>query len=169
MGQSLNFLDNEKITIKIINSLPQEAKLILLNPKDKLLTIRQKLEVDYKFTLLKFFRRFSENDENENYGGSYGFAEIELKDEEQFSLSEIIGNNLLYIKCKIQTDVDWNFLNEERKLDYGCTMALDEIKKADKRAFVMENCELKEIGAEGCENGVVEFKSVEELMKITNL
>jgi hypothetical protein len=33
----------------------------------------------------------------------------------------------------------------------------------------MKKCELKEIGAEGYEKGVVEFKSTEEWMKITSL
>ncbi|CAB4474378.1 unnamed protein product [Rhizophagus irregularis] len=159
----------KEIIIKITPS--HESKLVLLNTANNLLVTRQKLKEDYDInsTLLKFLRKYSEGNEYDNNGGSCGFAEIELKDEEQLRLCKIIDKdisdkNILYIKC-----IDWNFLNEENKLDYGCTMTYDEIKKADKRAFVMKNCEFKEIGAVGCEKGVVEFKSTEERMKITNL
>ncbi|PKK63268.1 hypothetical protein RhiirC2_855120 [Rhizophagus irregularis] len=165
MSFKLNYFSNntKKITIKIINSPLQESKLVLLNPTDKLFTIRQKLEKDYN--LLKFFSKF----ENENNGGSYEFAEIESKIEGQLSLSEIIDKNILYIGCEIKTDIDWKYFIKKRKLDYGCTMTFDEIKRADKSAFLINNCELKEIGVEGCKMDKGEFKSTEERMKITNL
>ncbi|PKC13542.1 hypothetical protein RhiirA5_496063 [Rhizophagus irregularis] len=161
MSFKLNYFSNsaKNITIKIINSPLQESKLVLLNPTDKLFTIRQKLEKDY--ILFKFFSKFSEN---ENNGGSYEFAEIESKIEGQLSLSEIIDKNILYIEC-----IDWNFFIKKCKLDYGCTMTFNKIKKANKKAFSIKNCVLKEIGGEGYEMGEVEFKSTEERMKITNL
>ncbi|RIA86222.1 hypothetical protein C1645_829602 [Glomus cerebriforme] len=171
MGYKLQFVYNEdaKITLKIISNSPlQESKLVLLNPTNKLLIIRQKLKekygIDDKF--LKFLN-FSENDKNDDYVGHSEFAEIEPKDEEKLTLNEIMNKNknILYIKCKI--NIDWNFLNEKCKFDYGCTMTFDEIKKANKRAFEMKNCELNEINS--CEQGVDEFKTNEERMMKTNL
>jgi hypothetical protein len=152
---------------EIILKIPlNDPKVVLLNTANNLLITRQKLKEDYGIndTLLKFLRKFSENNKN-NHEIIDDFAKIELKDEEKFKLCNIIENNILYMN----SCVDWNYLNELNKLDYGCTMTFNEIKKADKRAFIMKNCELKEIGAEGCEKGVVEFKSTEERMKLTNL
>ncbi|CAB4474380.1 unnamed protein product [Rhizophagus irregularis] len=166
MRFKLNYFSNntKKITIKVINSPLQISKLVLLNPTDKLSTIRQKLEKDYN--LLKFFDKYTEN---ENNGGNYEFAEIKYEIEDQLSLSEIIDKNILYIGCEIKIDIDWNFFMEKCTLDYGCTMTFDEIKKAGESAFLIKNCELKEIGVEGCKLDKGEFKSTEERMKIKNL
>src|SRR5436190_16491812 len=107
--------DVKKVIIKIItNSLTQESKLTLLNPTNNLLTIRQKLQEDYNINnTLLFLRKFSEN---YNYDESYGFAEIASKDEENIRLDEIMDKNILYMKC-IKINVDWNTLNNLRKLD----------------------------------------------------
>src|SRR5256885_1157724 len=154
-------IDNNKklITVKNICNLLQESKLVRLNITDNLSVIRQELEKNYDIddTLL-FLRKYSVNN-NE----SYEFAEIALNDDEEIiHLNEIIDNDILYIKCKVK--IDWNFLNNLRKLDYGCAMTFDEIKKASKRAFQMKNCELTEIGTEGCKKGVIEFGSNEDWM-----
>ncbi|PKC15387.1 hypothetical protein RhiirA5_486183 [Rhizophagus irregularis] len=162
MSFKLNHFSNnaKKITIKIINSPTQKLEPVLLNPTDKLSTIRQKLEKNYKqFKFLKF----SEND------GSYKFTEIKSEFEGQHSLSYIIDKNILYIECEIKTNIDWNCLIEKCELNNGCTMTFDGIKKADKNAFVIKNCELKEIGAERYKMHKDTFKSTKEWMKITNL
>ncbi|GBC04274.1 hypothetical protein RclHR1_00560001 [Rhizophagus clarus] len=165
MGFALTYDAKKEIIIKIIPS--HGTILALLNTANNLLITRQKLKDDYDIndTVLTFLKKHSKNtNENDNYGRLNGFAEVGPKDEEQIKLCTIIDEGILYIKC-----IDWKFLNEENKLDYGCSMTFDEIKKANKRAFIMKNCELKEIGAVGCEKGVVEFESMEERMKITNL
>jgi hypothetical protein len=161
MRSRLGYSSNKKITIKINNSSTQVLKQVLLNPTDKLLTIRQKLEKNYgQFKFLKF----SEND-----SGSHKFTEIGSESEGRLSLNDIIDKSILYIEYEIKANINWKFFIKKCKLDCGRIMTLDKIEKADKSAFAIENCELKEIGAEGCEKGVVEFKSIEEWMKITNL
>src|SRR6185437_1836726 len=101
-----------------------------------------------------------------NNSNEIGFAEIALKDEENIRLDEIIdkNGNILYIKC-----IDWNYLNNSCKLDYGRTMTFDGINNATKRAFQMKNCELTEIGTEGFKKEVVEFKTCEDWMMKRNL
>ncbi|CAB4474362.1 unnamed protein product [Rhizophagus irregularis] len=114
------------------------SKVVLLNTANNLLITRQKLKEDYDIndTLLKFLWKYSENDEKID-----ALPEIELKDERKIKLCKIIDKGILYMN----SCVDWNHLNEKNKLDYGCTMTFDEIKKANKRAFIMKNCELKEL------------------------
>ncbi|GBC33912.2 hypothetical protein GLOIN_2v1837368 [Rhizophagus irregularis DAOM 181602=DAOM 197198] len=64
----------------------------------------------------------------------------------------------------------WKILNEKCKLDYGCTMSFDGIKKADNRAFIMKDCELTEIDTtKGYKKGELKFKSKEDWMRKTNL
>ncbi|RGB40262.1 hypothetical protein C1646_688135 [Rhizophagus diaphanus] len=157
---ALTYDANEEIILKIFPS--HKSKVVLLNTANNLLITRQKLKEDYDIndTLLKFLWKFSENDEKIDKP-----PEIELKDERKIRLCKIIDKGILYIK----SCVDWNHFNKKNKLDHGCTMASGEIMKADKRAFIMKNCELKEIGAEGFEKGVVEFESTEERIKLTNL
>src|SRR6266498_2924923 len=75
------------------------------------------------------------------------FAEIGHEDEENIILNDIIfdnsGNKFLYLLKN--SSPDWNYFNDERKLDYGCTMSYDGIKRASIRAFEMKDCELTEI------------------------
>ncbi|RIA81543.1 hypothetical protein C1645_836840 [Glomus cerebriforme] len=155
------------ITVKIISNSLQETKtfLVTLNLSDSLLVIRQELEKKKIIDDTLLFSKKHSNDNNINYG----FLEIALEKEENYLLNEIIdGNgNILYLKqC---SKPDWKCLNELRKLDYGCTMTFDGIKKAENRAFVMKNCELIEIGAEGYDKGIVEFKSNKDRMMKANL
>ncbi|PKC15391.1 hypothetical protein RhiirA5_494601 [Rhizophagus irregularis] len=127
---------NIEIILKISPS--HKSKVVLLNTANNLLITRQKLKEDYDIndTLLKFLWKYSENDEKID-----ALPEIELKDERKIKLCKIIDKGILYMN----SCVDWNHLNEKNKLDYGCTMTFDEIKKANKRAFIMKNCELKEL------------------------
>jgi hypothetical protein len=162
---------NVIITIKTILDVPlyppPSARTVRLNLTDNLLIIRQELEKK-KFidNTLLFSNKYTENYNNDNI--SYGFAEIELEEEENYLLNEIIDeNNILYLKqC---SKPDWKCLNELRKLDYGCTMTVNGIKKADKRAFEMNNCELTEIDAKGCQKGIVEIKSNDDRIMKKNL
>ncbi|RIA81538.1 hypothetical protein C1645_744442 [Glomus cerebriforme] len=161
-----NFFSNNVNVIITIKTIDGPSILHRLNLTDNLIKVRQELEKS-KFiddTLL-FSRKYSENKDNINYG----FAEIALENEENYLLNEIIdeNGNILYLKqC---SKPDWKCLNELRKLDYGCTMTFDGIKKAENRAFVMNDCKLIEIGAEGYGKGFVEFKSNKDRMMKTNL
>ncbi|GBC04281.1 hypothetical protein RclHR1_00560008 [Rhizophagus clarus] len=155
--------NDKKIIIRVINSPIEKSEAVLLNPTDKLSTIREKLEKNYK--QFNFLNKFSENDDT-----SYKFAEIKSEFEEQFCLENIIDDkNILYIKYDIVTNIDRSFFINKCQLNYGCTMTSNKIKKADKRAFEIKNSELKEIGSEGYEKNKIKFKSTEERMKITNL
>ncbi|CAB5383749.1 unnamed protein product [Rhizophagus irregularis] len=97
------------------------------------------------------------------------FARIENENENEFFLKDIITVDndqcILYLLKK----PCWNVFNDNCKLDYGCTMSFDGIKKADKRAFIMKDCELTEINAEGYKKDFLEFESKEDWMKKTNL
>ncbi|PKY42181.1 hypothetical protein RhiirA4_540209 [Rhizophagus irregularis] len=162
---------NTIVTVKTIVDPPSyplsSARTVRLNLTDNLLTIRQELEKK-KFidNTLLFSKQYLENSNYDNI--NYGFAEIELEEEENYLLDEIIGENkILYLKqC---SEPDWKCLNELRKLNYGCSMTFNGIEKAGERAFVMENCELTKIGAEGCRKGFVESKSNNDSIMKKNL
>ncbi|PKC62962.1 hypothetical protein RhiirA1_520482 [Rhizophagus irregularis] len=137
-------------------------KLDRLNLTDNLSNIR--LELEKRNTIdetLSFSKKTPENE----------FAEIELENEKIFFLENIIDNvNSYYFLYLIKNSrPSWKILNEKCKLDYGCTMSFDGIEKADKRAFIMKDCELTEIKTGGHERGKLEFESKEDWMKKTNL
>ncbi|CAB4426269.1 unnamed protein product [Rhizophagus irregularis] len=93
------------------------------------------------------------------------FIEVEREDEGNFLLKEIItDDNILYLNR-----IDWKLLSNQHKLDYGCIMSYDGIKKANKRAFTMKDCELTEIKGKGYKKDKLEFKSKEDWIKKTNL
>ncbi|PKB94965.1 hypothetical protein RhiirA5_437671, partial [Rhizophagus irregularis] len=145
-----NFFSNNVniiVTVKKILDDPisiTDAKVARLNLTDNLLKVRQELEVSgiVDNTLL-FSRKYLDNINDDK---TYGFADIALEKEENYLLNEIIdkNGNILYLKqCSTP---DWKCLNGLCKLDYGCAMTSDGIKKAENRAFEMQNCELVEIG-----------------------
>ncbi|EXX71491.1 hypothetical protein RirG_078110 [Rhizophagus irregularis DAOM 197198w] len=158
------FSKNDKnITLKIINSQKSACK-VHLNLCDNLLKVRQYLEnhdiIDDTFS---FVRNYSENNDS-----MIEFSEIPVKFEENFRLHQIVRKtedaHILYITCsKI-----WKFINDLRKLDYGCTMTSNGIKKASKRAFEAKNCKL-EIDSGTCEEGKFKSESSEDLMMDKNL
>ncbi|PKC03600.1 hypothetical protein RhiirA5_423525 [Rhizophagus irregularis] len=96
-------------------------------------------------------------------------AKIEREVEKYFRLKEIITiDNDQYI-LYLRINSDWKFLNDKCKLDYGCTMSYDGIKKANKRAFIMKDCELTKIGVEGYKNDSFKLWNRSDLMAKTNL
>ncbi|PKY55765.1 hypothetical protein RhiirA4_548892 [Rhizophagus irregularis] len=168
-----NFFSNNVniiVTVKKIIDDPlsiTDAKVARLNLTDNLLKVRQELEVNgiVDNTLL-FSRKYLDNINDDK---TYGFADIAFEKEENYLLNEIIdkNGNILYLKqCSTP---DWKCLNGLCKLDYGCTMTSDGIKKAENRAFEMQNCELVEIGGKGCRKGFVEFKSNDDRFMKKNL
>ena len=72
-------------------------------------------------------------------------------------MRKIFVQTKLQIKAEIK--ISWDFLNNFRKLDYGCITAFNKIRRAEQRAlFIMKDCELTEVGSEGRQEGVVELK-----------
>ncbi|GBC04286.1 hypothetical protein RclHR1_00560013 [Rhizophagus clarus] len=160
---------NVTVTVKIIDNFTSyPSRAVILNLQDNLFLVRRKLEKK-KFidNTLLFTNKYPENNNNGNI--NYGFAEIALEEEENHCLNDIIDKNGNVLRLKQCSKPDWNILNGLCKLDYGCTMTFEGIKKAKNRAFEMQNCELVEIGAEGYRKGVVEFKSNNDQMMKTNL
>jgi hypothetical protein len=154
---------NDGITLKFIN-IQKPACDVHLNLNDNLLKVRKYLEgknlIDDS---LSFMKSYSENNDDK-----IEFSEIPVNSEEEFHLRKIVRKGkdtyILYMTCsKI-----WKFLNTSCKLDYGCTMTSDGIKKASKRAFEMKNCKL-EIRNEKCEAREFVSKSSEESMMDKNL
>ncbi|EXX70782.1 hypothetical protein RirG_084490 [Rhizophagus irregularis DAOM 197198w] len=151
------------VFIKTIDE--QTPKLYRLSLTDDLSNIRKELE---KYNIINdtlLFSKKSEKSENE-------FSEILHEYEEKLLLKEIIDNanscNYLYLIKNSRPS--WKILNEKCKLDYGCTMSFDGIKKADNRAFIMKDCELTEIDTtKGYKKGELKFKSKEDWMRKTNL
>jgi hypothetical protein len=148
----------KKITIfiKIIDDISLQRSIIKrLNPDDYLSDIRKELENNVINDMLLYLQ--VENDE---------FGEIEREDEVDFRLKDIItikdGQNILYLKRNY-----WKILSNQYKLDYGRTMSFDGIKVAEKRAYIINHCELKEINR--YKKGRLEFESKEDWMKKTNL
>ena len=147
-------LRNNYIKVTVQKHEPAKRALVRLNPMDNLSNIRKRLKkhgivkMDNTFSFSqKTPELFGEHVEN---GVRYWLAEIAHEEEEEFLLKEILekidDENILYLVRN--SNADWKFLNKERKLDYGCYMTFDGIKRAKKRAFKMKNCdlELKEIG-----------------------
>jgi hypothetical protein len=68
-----------------------DPKVALLNTTNNLIITCQKFKEDYVIndTLLKFLRKYSENNKN-IHGRIDDFAEIELKDEEKFKSCNIV-------------------------------------------------------------------------------
>ncbi|CAB4485959.1 hypothetical protein RhiirA5_402674 [Rhizophagus irregularis] len=145
----------EIVFIKTIED-SQQSILKKLNLEDFLSDIRNN-DDDINNSLL-FTKKLSDE-----------YAKIERKDEKIYRLKEIItvknGQHILYLT----KSPCWNIFNDNCKLDYGCTMSIDGIKKANKRAFKMKDCELTEIKAKGYKKDKLEFESKEDWMKKTNL
>ncbi|CAB5383625.1 unnamed protein product [Rhizophagus irregularis] len=158
---------NVKI-IKTLGHLPsQRLKLCFLNLKNNLSDIRKELK---KFRIiddtLLFTRKVSSESE---------YSEV-IREHEEISLLEqiidkVVNDNStdIFLYLMKNSIPDWNILNDKCKLDYGCTMSFDGIKRANKKAFTMENCDLTHIGSRGYKKDQFEFESKEDWMKKTNL
>ncbi|RGB23603.1 hypothetical protein C1646_748137 [Rhizophagus diaphanus] len=144
------------VNIQIINGLSPQCISKKLNLEDILSDIRN-IDDDINDTL-----SFSQLSNGEH-------AKIEREVEKYFRLKEIItiDNDQYILYLKINSD--WKIFNDNFKLDYGCTMSYNGIKKANKRAFIMKDCELTKIGVEGYKNSRLEFKSREDWIMKTNL
>ncbi|GET00859.1 hypothetical protein GLOIN_2v1473653 [Rhizophagus clarus] len=143
------------IFIQIIDDLPPQYTSKKLNLTDNLSDIRNNNDID---NTLFFSTKLKD-----------GYAQIERKDEEKYSLKEIIitedNQNILYLMRK----PCWDFFNKKCELDYGRTMSFDGIKRANNKAFKIKNFELTEIRAKGYKKGYLEFESKEDWMRKTNL
>lgn len=133
----------KKVLIQIIGEQPILKKL---NLEDSLLDIRNKNNNIIDDVLL-----FSAKSGDE-------YAEIKREDEKKYRLKEIATevDNDLYILYLMKKPC-WEIFNDNCKLDYGRTMSFDGIKRANKRAFKMKDCELTEINAEGYKKDHLEF------------
>ncbi|PKY38016.1 hypothetical protein RhiirA4_439082 [Rhizophagus irregularis] len=155
------------VFIKIIGESSSQSsnKFCPLNLNNHLSDIRKELK-DYNIIndIISFSKK--ENDE---------FAEVVREVEEKCQLKEIIeiinkvNSKSYYLYLMKNSSLSWNDLNEKCKLDYGRTMSIKGIERANKRAFIMKNCELIEIGAEGYKKDQLRFESKEDWMKKENL
>jgi hypothetical protein len=148
------------IYIKTIgNTTPKLDRLVLT---DNLSNIR--IELEKRKTIDETLLFSKKSPENE-------FSEIVRENEDKFILEEIIDciNSCYFLYLIKNSRPGWKILNKKCKLDYGCTMSFDGIKKADKRAFKMKDCELTEIKTGGYVKDKLEFESKEDWMKKTNL
>jgi hypothetical protein len=160
-------VNNVWVTVECID-LPkplQTNNFIQLTLSDNLLKVRQILEekniID---STLSFVKKYSEN-------GDSKIAEIAFEDEESMRLSEIVRktDDTHILNLTTCSKFKWKNLNQKHKLDYGCIMTSDGIKKADKRAFEMKNCILEETGNIECKVEEFKSKSSEDLMMDKNL
>ncbi|PKK62891.1 hypothetical protein RhiirC2_869998 [Rhizophagus irregularis] len=169
-GELFNFLSNDNnatIIVQIGDPPSQKPISIKLNLNHKLSDIRKVLE---NYNITDNSLSFSQKIPKKNANIEYIFSKILYEQEIQFVLNEIIETvdekyNFLYL----MKSLDWHTLNKLRQLDYGCTMAFDGIKIAGKRAFIINDCELIEIGAEGYKKGQLKFETQNDWMKKTNL
>ncbi|CAB4426277.1 unnamed protein product [Rhizophagus irregularis] len=147
-----------KIFIETIGLENSIIKIKFLNPDERLSNIRKELE---HANIINNMLVFSKEINNE-------FFEVEREDEEKFQLKEIIMTvktaKKLYLKR-----LTWNFFNKQYKLDYGCTIGFGEIRRANKRAFEMNDSILTETNSKGIKKGQLKFESKEDWMKKTNL
>ncbi|CAB4414885.1 unnamed protein product [Rhizophagus irregularis] len=154
VGITVEYMDQKTL------QLPQ---FIQLNLSENLSKIRQRLnDRGIINSTLSFVRK---------YDGNSRFAEIAFEEEENISLNEIVrkSEDARILSLTTCSKFNWKVLNQLRKLDYGCTMTSDGIKKADKRAFEMKDCIFEEIGNEECKAGEFNSSSCEEEMMDKNL
>src|SRR6266496_3014365 len=164
LTSTTNITDDTKNKRRIIieSNLPSKNPIFLqLDLKDKLPKIREELE---KYDCINdnslFLKKYDSN-------GDKKFAEIPKKSENYLYLHEVINENEMILHLNLQPNCE--YFNEKCKLDYGCIMTSDEIKKAEERAFIMKNCKLIEIGPKECKSGSIEFGSKEDEMMKKNL
>ncbi|RGB27234.1 hypothetical protein C1646_769370 [Rhizophagus diaphanus] len=163
--------DTVAINVKVIKTLghlpSQRLKHCFLNLKYKLSDIRKELK---KFKIIDdtlfFARKVSSESE---------YSEV-IREHEEISLLEqiidkVVNDNStdIFLYLMKNSNPDLNILNDKCKLDYGCTMSFDGIKRANKKAFTMENCVLEHIGSNGYKKDKLVFTSKEDWMKKTNL
>ncbi|GBC04059.1 hypothetical protein RclHR1_00550004 [Rhizophagus clarus] len=136
----------ESVIIQIINGSSPQSISKKLNLEDKLSDIRNN-DDDINDTL-SFSTKLSDEE----------YAKVERENEKYYRLKEIITieDDHYYLYLKINSY--WKILNDNFKLDYGCTASYDGIMKANKRAFIMKDCELTNIGVEGYKKDQLKFE-----------
>ncbi|GBC09433.1 hypothetical protein RclHR1_08860006 [Rhizophagus clarus] len=133
-----------KIPIIVESNPPiQPSRSIFLNLKDCLSTIRAELlreSIIYNNSL--FLEKYKYDEKN-------NFSEILIKDEESRLLKDILykGENILYVKVLPNIQ----YFDMKCELGYGYVKIDNDVKKAKKKAFFVEDCELIETGSEECQ------------------
>src|SRR5579871_1089753 len=112
------------VYVKIIeDSTPPKMKKLNLN--NNLSDIRKEFEKKNIDMNLLLFAEKLDND----------FAVIDQEEENNMSLNDIIFNNsgrkFLYLLKN--SSPSWNYLNNKCKLEYGCTISFNGIKKSNKK------------------------------------
>src|ERR1700722_10505439 len=117
----------------LIKTIGEQPILKKLNLEDSLPNIRNNNDA---IVDMLFFSKKTKS-------GGDEYAKIERDDEKNYLLKEIITkvDNDHYILYLMKNPC-WKIFNDNCKLDYGRTMSFDGIKRANKRAFTMNNCEL---------------------------
>ncbi|CAI2173229.1 14957_t:CDS:2 [Funneliformis geosporum] len=159
------------IAVDIVVQIDDQSslnKLVTLNPKDNLSNIRKKLEENslIEMNTLIFAKKCGQNNK-------VTLAEIAREDENKKVLNNIIENSPdnLYITLTKNSNPGWEVFNGLRKLDYGRTMFFDGrtvTKEANRRAFIMGNCEMTKINGDGYSKSEHEYISKEDCMVKTN-
>ncbi|CAB5376202.1 unnamed protein product [Rhizophagus irregularis] len=154
-GNLFNFLSDVPVAVEIGDPPSHQLISVKLNLNDNLSNIRKELET---FNIIDNTLSFSFQDNNINY-----------EDEEKIFLNKVVKiiNNRYYLY--LMNSLNWHTLNKLRQLDYGCTMTFDGIKIAEKRAFIINDCELIKIGAEGYKKGQLGFETQNDWMEKMNL
>lgn len=154
-------MTSNKLKVRVIvnYSKSSEPKIVelTLTLKDNLPAIREILKNDNTIEMndtLLFSKKFTDGK----------LAKISLENEKDFTLNDIIEKSndveTSYTLRLIETSTYWKFLIH--KLDFGCTMTSNGIKRANQRAFITEACQLNEIDI--TEDEEVEFNSWEDRM-----
>ncbi|CAB5369912.1 unnamed protein product [Rhizophagus irregularis] len=149
------------VFIKIVDDSTSKMKKLDLD--SSLSDIRKELE---KNNIINDTFLFSEKRKNV-------FEEIERDYEDDMLLNEIIEksddseNKFLYLKK--YSNPYWKFFIKECDLEYGCTMSFDGIKTANRRVFIVQDCEFNLLSAENYKKGQLKYKSKEDWMKERNL
>ncbi|CAB4378645.1 unnamed protein product [Rhizophagus irregularis] len=174
MSLFIRKLLNKNVDVSVQTGIqPSQSVLISLNLNNNLSDIRQILKQNSEIKMndtLSFAKKTS----RVNIDGTtdYVLSEIAGEDECEKILDNIIekiNDNIILYLIK-NSKPNWKFLSEKCNLEYGRTIiTLDGIKKAENKAFTMIDCEMAEIGAEGCRKERIEFNSNEDRIMKTEL
>ncbi|GBB85492.1 hypothetical protein RclHR1_01200006 [Rhizophagus clarus] len=146
-----------------IDGSQSSPKIVELTLEDNLSDIRENLKKDNTIKMnntLLFSKKFADNK----------LTEISHENEKDFILNDIIekSNASCTLYLKETSRPYWKLLNDLHRLDFGCTMTSDGIKRANQRAFITEECQLNEINHKK-EDEEVKFDSQEDRMIKKNL
>ncbi|RIA91146.1 kinase-like domain-containing protein [Glomus cerebriforme] len=128
--------------------------LVRLKLNDNLSIIRKELEMNnFIDDTLLFSKKYSQSNNNNE---SYELINIVHENEENILLIDIVEKfdtyYILYLVNSIESN--WRFLIDKLKLEYGRIITPDGIRVANKKAFIIKDCEMTEIGSEGFQNGL---------------